>query len=282
MSILLAATLAAASTVQPSCSWDRPGANPYTGQPDAAIDRYQDIPAAVRATLKRRILEGQPDDVVNITRDAISGKNRYDPTIRDMHFGAASVCHTVTRGKWALSRKESGAVYCVDQHCILVPKICGNVSRVSRLPAAAVAKGANRKSGGPGGGAPAGGSEMADGMNGQNPGSADAAPQSASGPTDQEIDDLNKLPASAAGPGTPPPVGGELGQASDNGDRGRLAGTYGRSGFGGGGGDPFAYPTFGSSPTAVPEADTWAMLLSGLGLMGFVGRRARKRAAPAK
>lgn len=139
MSTLFAITLAAAATVQPSCSWDRPGANPYTGKTDAAIDRYTDIPERTRVKLKHRITYGNPDETVNITRDAITGKYVYDAEIRDMHFGAASVCHTVTRSKWAASRNEPGAVYCVDQHCILVPKICGNVSRIVR-PRPAVAQ----------------------------------------------------------------------------------------------------------------------------------------------
>ena len=140
MSILLAVTLAAASAAQPVCSWDHPGVNPYKGRSGDAIDRYTDIPAAVRSTLRRRIEEQQPDDMVTITRDGISGKSQYDPAIRDMHFGAASVCATVTRSKWAENHQEPAAVYCVDKHCILVPKICGNVSRISRLPVAAMAK----------------------------------------------------------------------------------------------------------------------------------------------
>ena len=138
MSTLFAIALAAAATVQPSCSWDRPGANPYTGNSDAAIDRYTDIPERTRVKLKYRLAYGNPDEMVSITRDAITGKYNYDPEIRDMHFGAASVCHSVTRSKWSPTRDEPGAVYCVDQHCILVPKICGNVSRIAR-PRPAVA-----------------------------------------------------------------------------------------------------------------------------------------------
>ena len=137
MSILLAATLAAA--VQPTCSWDNPGHNPYTGGSAAAIDRYTDIPQAVRITLKQRMTAGEADDQVKITRDAISGKSDYDPQIRDMHFGHASMCATVTRQKWAETRVEPAAVYCVDQHCILVPRICGNVSRITRKTPAVAA-----------------------------------------------------------------------------------------------------------------------------------------------
>ncbi|WP_205746683.1 MHFG family PEP-CTERM protein, partial [Duganella callida] len=141
MPLLLAVTLVAA--VQPACSWDHPGHNPYTGGVIAAIDRYTDMPEAVRSTLKRRMAEGQADDQVEITRDAIAGKHKYDAAIRDMHFGKASVCRTVTRDKWSADRVEPGAVYCVDQHCILVPRICGNVSRITRTAEALASQAAS-------------------------------------------------------------------------------------------------------------------------------------------
>eukprot|EP01030_Chromulinospumella_sphaerica_P023994 gene23994-24054_t len=90
MSAFLTLALAAATQFQPTCSWDRPGANPYTGSTRAAIERYTDIPEQVRRTLIRRMEERQSDDQVRITRDAIVGKNQYEPAIRYMHFGAAS------------------------------------------------------------------------------------------------------------------------------------------------------------------------------------------------
>jgi hypothetical protein len=37
-----------------------------------------------------------------------------------------------------------------------------------------------------------------------------------------------------------------------------------------------AIDNFSLSVTAVPEADSWAMLLAGLGLIGFIGRRRSK------
>ena len=33
------------------------------------------------------------------------------------------------------------------------------------------------------------------------------------------------------------------------------------------------------NPAPVPEADTWAMLLAGLGLVGYAARRARRKQA---
>jgi hypothetical protein len=312
MSIALAMALAAVSSVQPSCSWDRPGANPYTGSTSAAIDRYTDIPEAVRSTLKLRLAEGLSDDQVNITRDGITGKHDYNPAIRDMHFGAASVCNTVTRGKWSAERVEPGAVYCVKEHCILVPKICGNVSRVARRdpkPVAALVhpgqsangpngpNGANGKSGNP------------DGSD-QQRNLADTVTKADLGLTELDPGELRDLRADAGNPATTAAEedlqpGAEQGQRqarasggqAGSGEavaegpsdgvpeleldfditdaRGRMAGSFGRK-------SPFAITIDGANDEtviaqAVPEADSWAMLVSGLGLLGFIGRRARRR-----
>lgn len=42
-------------------------------------------------------------------------------------------------------------------------------------------------------------------------------------------------------------------------------------------GAPLSQELMGASIAAVPEADTWAMLVAGLGLVGFVGRRRAKQ-----
>ncbi|RFP19084.1 MULTISPECIES: MHFG family PEP-CTERM protein [unclassified Duganella] len=262
MSILFAVTLAAVSTVQPSCSWDRPGVNPYTGQTAAAIDRYTDIPAAVRSTLKRRMEEGQSDDKVTITRDGISGKNQYDPAIRDMHFGAASVCATVTRSKWSAQRQEPGTVYCVDQHCILVPKICGNVSRINRVPAVAKAPAA----------VPPVAAKLGDKLGDKDLGLADADPQEPEELSEEELAKRDAQQRRVASNATKPnrqPGGLEVFDLSDDGTPDPLAdgGVFPL---------PGPFPDNGDGafvPTPVPEADTWAMLLAGLGLLGVVARR---------
>ena len=61
MSVLLVTALAVSVPVQAACSWDRPGVNPFVGDVVAAVDRYRDIPADVRATLKARIAQRQFD-----------------------------------------------------------------------------------------------------------------------------------------------------------------------------------------------------------------------------
>jgi len=258
MSVLLAAAIAAA--VQPNCSWDHPGRNPYTGTTAAAIDRYTDIPPDVRTALKQRMAAGQPDDQVNITRDSINGKQNYDPAIRDMHFGRASVCATVTRDKWSQNRVEPGAVYCVGQQCILVPRICGNVSRVSRK-AAAVAQAQP---------VPA-----LDDQTVQTPEELDAFDLAGLGPlflpdqapdTDFGDDWLSKLrrPARLAG------LAPQAYTDDTDDDSQSLAGRRGL---------PYLPADGGAAPQPVPEPGAWAMLLAGFGLLGWQARRRQRQAA---
>ena len=113
------------------CSWAEPGRDPYVGDVLAAVDRYADIPAATRQTLKSRMLAHRYDDLVVITRDEISGTHRYSD-LRDMHFGEGRLCRSPSRALWATQHVERGLVYCEDEHCLVVPTVCRNVSRVTR------------------------------------------------------------------------------------------------------------------------------------------------------
>ena len=131
----------AAGTVLASCSWDRPGHNPFKGDVVAAVDRYSDIPPAVRSRLKQRMALRDYDEIADIKRDQITGKHRYDSDIRDMHFGPGSICRTVTRAGWTPQMQERGLVFCESGHCILVPTVCRNVSRIVRRDAPTAAAG---------------------------------------------------------------------------------------------------------------------------------------------
>jgi hypothetical protein len=139
MSLLLATALAASLTTTPSCSWNRPGADPFMGSVVEAVDDYRDIPTATRTKLRQRIAARQYDDLATISREAIVGKYAYLPEIRDMHFGQGRVCTTVTRARWPSGTHERGLVYCEDGHCIIVPTVCRNVSRVTRVQASPAA-----------------------------------------------------------------------------------------------------------------------------------------------
>lgn len=116
------------------CDWNSPGADRYTGTPAAAIVHYTDIPKPIQQRLIARIERHEFDDLAAITRDSIKGHADYSG-LRSMHFGVGKVCTTVDRSKWAASAIERGMVYCEGDTCVIVPTICGNISRITRLPA---------------------------------------------------------------------------------------------------------------------------------------------------
>lgn len=131
--LLVTATSCFGYTTSPSCSWDKPGANRYTGDTLAALDAYSDMSETTKASLRAKMAAHKYDDVVIITRDAIVGEGNYLPGIYGMHFGSAGrVCATVSRQKWKPESAERGLVYCADGQCILVPAVCGNVSRIDK------------------------------------------------------------------------------------------------------------------------------------------------------
>lgn len=114
------------------CDWNAPGVNPYMGTVVAAIQRYTDIPPAARAELQKKAAARHYDDIAVISRDAIEGAHKYTG-LRDMHFGKGKVCRAVNRSKWPADASERGLVYCAESHCIIIPTVCRNVSRVTRL-----------------------------------------------------------------------------------------------------------------------------------------------------
>ena len=280
MSLVLAAALAASAGSLPVCSWDRPGHNPFMGDTVAAVDRYADIPAPVRAALKRRMAARQYDEVATIRRDSIEGRYSYGD-LRDMHFGQGQVCRTVTRDKWAPGAVERGLVYCESEHCLIVPTVCRNVSRVTRAPqppAAAAGTGA--------GAAP-----------GAEPATA-AAPAGGAGPESSEpsfarsgagspsFADLSRVESTA---GFGQPARSASVALSGAGFDGSVSGLPRSSGASGGlpalalAAAPIAPAPLMPAPLVpVPEPSTCALMALGVGLLALRVRRARSAAALAR
>jgi len=133
LQLILSTTLVA---TPPGCSWAHPGANPYRGDPVAALSDFG-LSDEQRAQIATQMRARQPTDVVTITRDDIlsrSGPEAYTD-LREMHSGGGQVCHgEVDRSAWPARRRERALVYCAGDACVIVPTICNNVSRVSRKP----------------------------------------------------------------------------------------------------------------------------------------------------
>lgn len=244
------------------CDWDRPGVNPFMGDVVAAVDRYRDIPPLVRTRLKQRMADRNFDEFVTIGRDSIKGENHYDPKIRDMHFGAGTVCGNVSRAGWSASTKQASLVYCEGDHCILVPTVCRNVSRIHRLGTSEPKRG-RADVGGPGSS-----TSLADEP--APPGSElEIVPRGGSATTKPVV--LERAPA------VPPGLIGYQG--------GIPVTPIGTGGFG----PPFRDgPTTGIDLTPVPETNVPAVpvpepgqwMMMGLGLVAVIGaarRRVRAR-----
>jgi len=277
------AAIPKASTVTaPSCSWDRPGHDPFTGDVVAAVDRYGDIAPDVRERLKARMARRDYDDIVSIRRDSITGKARYGSTIRDMHFGTRQVCHSVTRASWTPSMEERGLVYCESGQCILVPTVCRNVSRITRAEVSPEhAEGPPEDPGGigeapaDGGGAPPllASTEPTFEAPGELKG-----PLRAAGPTGTGtgVPDLPDVPGGLGGPGVLGIPGVPVAPLVSESPVSALA-TPPIAGDG-----IVVPPIFGDAPLAtvplpVPEPGTWALMLSGLAVLGWLHRRGRIR-----
>ena len=129
---LILATVAA-TAVASGCSWAHPGANPYRGETPAALADFA-MSEATRRQLRVLMRAHRYTDVVTITRDGISGRQKY-ADLREMHSGHGQVCHgSVDRSAWSVTHEERGLVYCVGETCVIVPTVCNNVSLVTRKP----------------------------------------------------------------------------------------------------------------------------------------------------
>ncbi|MEO7114308.1 MAG: MHFG family PEP-CTERM protein [Caldimonas sp.] len=256
-----------------ACSWDRPGRDPFMGDVVAAVDRYQDIPVDVRQRLKARMARRDYDDVVSIRRDSIAGrakKVRYGSTIRDMHFGNSRLCHSVSRAAWDKAMQERGLVYCESGQCILVPTVCRNVSRIARAEVA---------------------HERAEGDE----------PELAAVPVATIEPDLPPFPVDAIPAAFAPDTDLGLGSLADNGPfAAALSGGPGSFAAGAGGaavaavaaasvkGDGFEHVAqapsnaeVAGSVAAVPEPETWGLMIGGLVVLAARRRRVSSRRASA-
>lgn len=122
-----------------TCSWDRPGLDPYSGPASEAINRYRDVftPAQI-ASLQRMAAERKFTERVFIDRDQVIGaRYRYGAALERMHFGAGKVCGRTTRSGWPAGYRMEAVTLVVPgaTHALILPAGCGNWSLVRLLPA---------------------------------------------------------------------------------------------------------------------------------------------------
>jgi PEP-CTERM putative exosortase interaction domain len=129
--------LVTATAIAASCMWTNPGAAPYRASvvesTTAAVANY-DIPQYAKAELVAKVRRLEPDALVVITRDSLYSSQGKAYNLRDMHWGSGVCYGSVNRSKWREDQAESAFVYCSDNHCIAIPIICGNVSRIDFVP----------------------------------------------------------------------------------------------------------------------------------------------------
>ena len=229
----------------------------------------------MREQLKERMRARQYDEIVVISRDAIRGKGNYNARISDMHFGPGRVCRNVTRAGWNEQMQERGLVYCVQGQCILVPTICRNVSRITQAPASAPpAAGAAPGGAAPGGAAPVAAAPAARKRQGaliDNPEPCAAVLTARHPPEVASF--LSCLRLCAYRRGITPPAAWAA----------RWGWRRQRPAAGSGQSIivpptviiPSLPPTVPAVLPAVPEPQTWGMLLAGLALIGYSALRRR-------
>lgn len=283
MGIQLIMTTVLATTVT-GCSWAHPGANPYRGDPVAALADF-DLRQETRRKLAAMMAVHATTDVATITRDRIAGATDY-ADLREMHSGHGQVCHgAVDRSAWSATRRERGLVYCADDACVIVPTICNNVSLVTRRPEHPVAGDEGPIDISPAAGPPAGSAPVAET---DRPGETFA--QAAPGFFEQ-------APPGGAGGGAPPVTSSD---GTPPGDGLPVIGPLPGAPVGTGGccaivGTTPTTPSVPSTPDTpaapgtpgtpdsplapISEAPTWALLMAGLAAMVATARRRPARGA---
>jgi len=232
--------------------WNRPGENPFMLSVPDAIDAYQQIPLELRFVLKIKMQKRQPDDTVLITRDDIVGQGgqRYGG-MHSMFWGSRAKPYPgpVDRSSWAAGDVQRGFIYCAGPWCVLVPFICRNVALIDRLEA-------EEK--------PAASGSMH---------VVEAPPMVEDAPTFLASSDVEAGEIAGAGPIYLPASITYLTNAP-------LIVTVLQPGAPVSGGMPPVVDVLppGAPVSPVPEPSTWATLVAGLAVVGFLVRRKRVKA----
>lgn len=274
--IVIAALALSLSAQAKVCSWDNPGASPANkAHISTQLARYSDLPTSVKQRLAEKIDKRNYDGVVVVTRDGLDGPYTR---LRDMQWSTGMCRGPVSRSKWSADHTERGLVFTEGPYSVVVMTVCGNMARLDIA-------------GGGGGGSDGGGGGS--GFRGDLPGIPPAAIVDTPAMTEiseQHGGSSTVIEASA-------PNYGRSDSSTVMSNQGWSGGSSFSSGisttivFASGGGsyvvnnitntsssstnitnvtNPPAVP----APTpAVPEPETWALMLCGLAAIVFKAKR---------
>jgi subtilisin family serine protease len=130
--MILTAIALAASITAGTCAWDPSTQAAYEGDVAAFVERFQDLPLAVRERLRQRVDTHRFDERVEIRRDAVLGAQRYAPELMGVQADRAA-CTLPARGHWPESMVEPALSYCEAGYCLLVTVNGRHVLLTTRL-----------------------------------------------------------------------------------------------------------------------------------------------------
>lgn len=132
----LTAIALAASLSAGTCAWNPSTQAAYEGDVAAVVERFQDLPPALRERLRQRMSALRFDERVEIRRDAVLGAQRYAAELSGLQADRA-VCALPDRSHWSAAAAEPALSYCEARHCVLVTLNGRHVLRATRTGLAA-------------------------------------------------------------------------------------------------------------------------------------------------
>jgi hypothetical protein len=135
--VLSLVLLFAAVEIYAACNWNNPGVAPYrvgksTAQlAEEALEKYEDILPWERECLLRKIVSGNNDATLFITRDGIYSSEGAATNMRDMNYAKGKICEgPVLREKWSENHEEPALLYSCGHARVGQAVVCGNFFRV--------------------------------------------------------------------------------------------------------------------------------------------------------
>lgn len=128
----LSAIALAASLAANGCGLELGQLPANEGNVAEATLRYGDLPAQTRQRLRERMDKLRFDEVVEISRAGIEGRQSYRPELGGLQYGK-QYCESLSRSDWGRDIKYTALSYCEGTHCLLVTVEGRHVLRAERV-----------------------------------------------------------------------------------------------------------------------------------------------------